>query len=318
MLGCRNRPAQAGVVPDGWRAAAFVAAFCVVTCVLPPSAPASAALYPDSTTSYYEQTSSRAALYLQGEAAGKAGSEGIVILDFGRPANDGAGYGTLGFGTRFISLSAVVAGVESFVTAYFRYAPPGLTLDVAVGTSNSCGTGQPCGARICGCIDEPASFYAFGAAWALTVERLRSWAYALGATGGYRDVVRVVAGDDAEPAYDPGYRNTYELLLGYAQTVGGQEPAMVDYGSAEGFWTDAQLFQVAYGFPPDVPMPQIYFAYQASQWAHLLAYAKASHHVTVTIFGVLAGGDPVAAYAEMLGATSQVTHQQAIPWLSRL
>jgi hypothetical protein len=33
--------------------------------------------------------------------------------------------------------------------------------------------------------------------------------------------VTVVAGDDAEPAFDPGYENTYGLLARYADAVGG-------------------------------------------------------------------------------------------------
>ena len=273
---------------------------------------------PALTTSYYEQNGSSGGLFRQGEAAGKAGAEGIVILDFGRPAEEGSSYGTMGFGGSFISLPAIIGGVESFIRAYYHFAPAGLSLDVAVGTNNSCGTGQPCGARICGCTNEPASFYAFGGAWAFAVEELGSWALDYRAAGGFSDVVRVVAADDAEPAYDPGYRNTYELLAGYAITVGGPQPAMVDYGSAERQWTNAQLLQVAYGFRPDVPMPQVYYSSQVNEWADLLLYAKRARHLNMTIFGVLAAEDPQAAYSEMLSAVERVTRQRAIAWLSTL
>lgn len=288
------------------------------------AAPASAlaisypATLPPLTTSYYEQTGSSSVMYTQGEVAGKEASQGIVILDFGRPAALGATYGTMGFAGSFISLPDIVAGVEGFIRAYFHYARPYLTLDVAVGTNNSCGTSQPCGTRICGCSNEPASFYAFGEAWAVAVEQLRSWAFELRAQRGYTDTVRVVAADDAEPAYDPGYLNTYELLAGYAAVVGGSEPAMVDYGSAEGSWTEGELLQVAYGFRPDVPMPQVYYSTQVDEWAHLLYYAKESRHLDMTIFGVLAAADPMAAYSEMLGVTERVTRQSEIPWLSTL
>ena len=301
-----------------------------VACLIAPlvaicgATPASASVVtylgglPALTTSYYEQMGSSGLLYRQGEEAAKARADGIVILDFGRPAAEGAGYGTMGFGGRFISLPAIVAGVEGFIRAYFRYAPPDLTLDVAVGTNNSCGTGQPCGLRICGCSNEPESFFEFGGAWALAVEELRSWALQLKADDAYTDTVRVVGADDAEPAYDPGYRNTYELLAGYAETVGGSEPAMVDYGSAEQAWTEGQLLQVAYGFRPDVPMPQVYYSSQADEWAQLLFYAKQARHLNMTIFGVLASGDPAAAYSEMLTAAEHVTRQHKIPWLSTL
>jgi hypothetical protein len=273
---------------------------------------------PSATTSYYEQTGSSGVLFRQGEAAGKAGSEGIVILDFGRPAFADGGYGTMGFAGSFISLPAIMSGVKSFITAYYKYAPPGRTLDVAIGTNDSCGTGQPCGDKICGCSDEPASFYDFGAAWAYVVAKLRWWSFALRASRNYTDVVRVVGADDAEPGYDPGYHNTYELLAGYAKAVGGPEPAMVDYGSAERSWSEDQLLQVAYGFPPDVPMPQIYYSAQATEWAQLLAYAKAVRHLKITIFGVLAATNPDAAYGEMLTAVARVTRQTSIPWLSKI
>ena len=241
-----------------------------------------------------------------------------MILDFGRPAAVDGSYGTIGFGGAFISLPEIVSGVEGYIKAYYRYAPADLALDVAVGTNNSCGTGQPCGPKICGCIDEPPSFYSFGANWALAVEQLGSWSSSLRASEGYSDTVRVVAADDAEPAYDPGYLNTYALLSGYAGTVGGPEPAMVDYGSAERSWSEAQLLQVAYGFRPDVPMPQIYYPEQATEWAGLLTYAMAAKHLQITIFGVLANQDPETAYNEMLSAAARVTRQHAIPWLSTI
>jgi hypothetical protein len=98
---------------------------------------------------------------------------------------------------------------------------------------------------------------------------------------------------------------------------------MVDIGSAESnYWTEAQLLQVAYGFRPDVPMPQIYYATQADQWAGLLQYAKARLGKVVHIYGVLTAGagtnTPQIAYAEMLQAVSGVTDQGAIPWLSTI
>lgn len=282
-----------------------------------------AAIVPARTTSYYERSANPLALYRQGEAAGKTAAQGIVILDFGRPAYNGLRYGTMGFGGPFISLASVSRGVENYVRGYYRYAPSYTTLDVAVGTNNSCGTGQPCGDVICGCLDEPPDFAVWGAALAVTVVKIGAWAADLRARDGFTDNVRVVGADDAEPAYDPGYRNTYNLLQGYARTVGGSSPAMVDYGSAEAsYWTEHQLFQVAYGFRPDVPMPQVYYASETAEWGGLLRYAKARRGKVVSIFGVLTEGrgtnGPQAAYTDMLQILSQVTDQRSIPWLSTI
>ncbi len=290
---------------------------------LASSASGYAATAPPRTTSYYERSANPLTLYRQGVAAGKTAAQGIVILDFGRPADNGLHYGTMGFGGPFISFASISRGVENYIRGYYRYAPSYTTLDVAVGTNNSCGTGQPCGDSICGCPDEPPDFAVWGAQLAVNIMKIGAWAANLRALNGFTDHVRVVAADDAEPAYDPGYSNTYDLLQGYARTVGGAVPAMVDYGSAEAsYWTERQLFQVAYGFRPDVPMPQVYYASEAADWAGLLRYAKARRGKVISIFGVLAEGrgtnGPLAAYADMLQALSKVTEQRSIPWLSTI
>jgi hypothetical protein len=49
------------------------------------------------TTSYYEASASTAVLSSQGQAAGRSGTQGLVVLDFGRPASDGTSDGTLDF-----------------------------------------------------------------------------------------------------------------------------------------------------------------------------------------------------------------------------
>jgi len=276
------------------------------------------------TKSYYERDASPKALYLQGEAAGKAASQGIVILDFGRPAVEGASYGTAGYGGAFVPLASIAAGVESYITAYYRYAPSFTFLNVAVGTNNSCGTGQPCGKTTsCGCPDEPPNFTTWGGQLAVAVEDIGIWASAYKADNGFTDDVRVVAADDIEPAFDPGYYNTYNLLAGYAAAVGGYFPPLVDYGSAEtSDWTEGQLLQVAYGFPPDVAMPEIYYPADAAEWAALLSYAKSHLGKVIQIYGVLTEGSgsnaPGVAYIDMLQAVANVTHQVSIPWTSTI
>jgi hypothetical protein len=288
------------------------------------AATASAAAMPSTTTSYYERTASPKMLYRQGEKAGKAAAQGIVILDFGRPGVDGPRFGTMAYSGAFVSFAAIEAGVKSYIRAYYRYAPSDTNLNVAVGTNNSCGSGQPCGGTLsCGCPDEPPNFAAWGQHFAMAVEQVDNWAGTLRAQYGYTDLVRAVAGDDAEPAYDPGYQNTFDVLEGYADFVDGTFPPMVDFGSAESnYWTEAQLLQVANGFRPDVAMPQIYYATQAEQWAGLLQYAKTRLGKVINIYGVLTTGartnTPQIAYADLLQAVSSVTDQGAIPWLSTI
>jgi hypothetical protein len=285
--------------------------------------PAGAVTAAAPTTSYYEQDASATNLYLQGERAGQAGMQGIVILDFGRPASDGTSDGTLAFGRTFVSFADIVGAVQNFIIAYYNYAPADTTIDVAVGTNNSCGLLQPCGAVICGCPDEPSNYITWGRELAAAVVALRAWSTEYGSVNGFTDTVRVAAADDAEPAFDPGYYNTYDVMEGYAQAVGGSVPPMVDYGSAEpGFWTEDQLLQIANGFAPNVAMPEIYTADQVNQWANLVAYANTSHNEAVTIYGVLttAGGTVASpdAVTQMLGAVAGISGQSSIPWVSAI
>lgn len=280
---------------------------------------------PDQTRSYYERNASAPNLYLQGQQAGRSAAQGIVILDFGRPAVSGSVYGTFGYSSTFIPFVQIMRAVEGYIKGYYAVAPRFMALNVAIGTNNSCGTGQPCGsaAVICGCQDEPANFTLWGEQLARTVEDVGAWTDSYKAEGRFTDDVRVVAADDIEPAFDPRYLNTYDLLKGYADAVGGYYPPMVDYGSADAnVWTDAELFQVAYGFRPDVPMPEIYFLPDAQEWASLLRYAKARSGQAKKIYGVLtedAGpSSPEDAYAEMVDALAPVTDQRIIPWLSTI
>ena len=274
------------------------------------------------TTSYYEASASTSNLFLQGEEAGSSGAQGLVILDFGRPASDGTDAGTFDYARNFVSFASITAGVESYVMGYYDYAPADTTLDVAIGTNDSCGVDQPCGAIVCGCPDEPANYITWGQQLAYTVKRLDAWTADIASSNGFTDTVRVVAGDDAEPAFDPGYNNTYYVMRGYAQVVGGSYPPMVDYGSADpGIWSDDQLLQVANGFAPNVAMPEVYNPSQLGEWSALVAYAKA-HGENVTLFGLMTGppgpGGTQDTVAQTLAAVGPVTGQSAIRWVSTI
>ena len=310
----------------GRRAAAAALAFAAGYAVMPAvgSAYASAGASRAASPSYYEGNASPAVLYRQGRAAGLARVSGLVILDFGRPAYDAGRYGTLDFTDHFAALDDITASAEAYAAGYLSSAPRYRQLTVAIGTNNSCGTGQPCGrTRSCGCVLEPPSYLVWGRQLAYAVTRADAGVVRLRASRGYTDDVRVVAGDDAEPAFDPAYRNTHDLLAGYAAAVGGSRPAMVDFGDATpGSWSQEQLFQVAYGFRPDVPVPEVYLPSQARHWAALVRYALRRHRVSMTILGVLtqdpAGNTPGVAYAEMVAALTPLTGQTSIRWLSEI
>jgi hypothetical protein len=302
-----------------------VIALVLTTSLLAPlaSVDASAATAATPTTSFYEKSASTTALFRQGQAAGQADAQGIIILDFGRPASDGTSDGTLDFSREYLSFADISAGVENFIMGYYDTAPPQTTLDVAVGTNDSCGLYQPCGAIVCGCPYEPENYITWGQELAYTVEQLGGWSAQVASSNGFTDTVRVVAGDDAEPAFDPGFYNTYYVMQGYTQVVGGSYPPMVDFGSADpGIWSNDQLLQVANGFSPNVAMPEIYNANQIGEWAALVAYAKARYGEVVTLFGVLteaANATPAQdTVAQTLGAVAPITAQDTISWVSSI
>jgi len=293
-------------------AIAVVSAFVVTAPLAAPAGGLTSA--PTATVSYYEANAEPSTLASQGTSAGASGDQGLVILDFGRPAVSGSVAGTMDFDGSFVSLAAIVNGTMAFIQAYLATAPPDFQLHVAIGTNDSCGTGQPCGDGVCGCQNEPTSYAAWGAQ--------QSQTDALTLQQGDTDVVRVVAGDDAEPAFDPGYQNTYDLLAGYADAVGGFQPAMIDYGSAEpGYWSMSQLLQVVNGFGPDVAVPEVYSTAGADSWAALLSYA-ANEGQSVEVFGVLtndsSGDSPQEAYGSLLNAIEPITGQSAVGWASTI
>ena len=283
--------------------------------------PAGAATPPPTTASHYEATTDSGQLNAQGRSAGQAGAQGLVILDFGRPAVSGSTSGTVDFSGTFVSLASIVAAAASYIQGYFATAPSHLHLDLAIGTNDSCGSGQPCGGIVCGCRFEPPSFTTWGAQLAAAVEQAQSQANALKNRSGFTDVITVVAGDDAEPAFDPGYQNTYDLQSGYAAAVGGFQPAMIDFGSAEpGFWSNDQLLQIANGFRPNVAVPEIYFGSEVSSWTSLISYAKTRGRALV-VFGVLTapnGVGPQVGYSSLLDAIQPITGQTTIDWRTNI
>jgi hypothetical protein len=261
-------------------------------------------------------------LNAQGRAAGESGSQGLAILDFGRPAANGPVFGTVNFRGDFESFRAIEVSTESYIRGYFATAPSHFQLNVAIGTNDSCGTGQPCGGIRCGCEFEPTSFAAWGAQQAIAVEKVQSQTTSLKIVSGYTDTVTIMAGDDAEPAFDPGYRNTFDLMAGYSHAVDGYLPAMVDYGSAApGFWSNSQLLQIANGFLPNLAVPEIYSGADAKTWASLASYAKAAG-TPLTIFGVLtatpAGSGFQTGPGDMVNALLPITGQSSLQWFSNI
>jgi hypothetical protein len=281
---------------------------------------------PDTTVSRYESTADPAALGAQGVADGSAGLSGVAILDFGRPAESGGVPATLDFSSHLDSLSSLVPAVEAYADGYRRAAPKGASMTVLLGTNDSCGTGQPCGEGTCGCVNEPADFVTWGQAWGQAVAQIGTYLSASAAT--YVGMATAGGGDDAEPAYDPAFTNTYDVVAGYDEVT---DQPLIDYGSidggpvANGFWTPEQMYLVANGLRPDAALPEIYHPGMADQWAALSHWAVANAGGRMAFAGVLTqapdGYSPAegaAALHTALATDFPDTAQPAWAWSSNM
>jgi hypothetical protein len=239
--------------------------------------------YPDTTTSIYEHGTSTSTLYSQGCSAGAAAQNGVVILDFGRPAERSNNYGTIDFNGNFDTDSDILTGMEQFAQGYHDCLSTGSSAKVSIarGTNNSCSNDDKvCCPKSCG--SQPYSFYSAGKSWATWVDRLQTFI----SSNGWKAHETASAADDAEPAWDPPTTTTDQFLSGFAARFGSTYP-MWDYGSLEpGYWSSSQEYQVAYGYAPDVPFPEIYGSTNAQQWEALDLWAVANEGKAMTIWGV--------------------------------
>jgi len=102
---------------------------------------------------------------------------------------------------------------------------------------------------------------------------------------------------------------------------------MWDYGSLEpGYWSSSQEYQVAYGYTPDVPFPEIYGSTNAQQWESLDLWAVAHEGHAMTFWGVTSeynsgyscGYSAHQAYDAMLSQlqSDPSTYQSSIAYLT--
>ncbi|HET7573366.1 MAG TPA: hypothetical protein VFJ77_11940 [Gaiellaceae bacterium] len=228
---------------------------------------------PRSTPSLYERTVDPSVLRRQGCDAAKKGVDGIVILDFGKLAYDGRSYGTILFSDTFASNRAITQAMLGWAQGYAGCLADGSSahVDLARGTSNY----------------HPAvpSVFRAGRLWARETEALGIMLH----TRGLDEHVWTAAADDAEPAWDPGFRKTRDFFRGYRAAGNGR--LLYNYGSLDGgvgsYWTARQLFYVSGGMRYARVVPEIYNEAMAAQWAELAAVVRQTLHRDVRFAGVM-------------------------------
>ncbi len=178
-----------------------------------------------------------------------------VTLDFGGQNSTNTGT-LLPFSNTSVTYAQVETYAENFAYNYWSCAGPNdktSQLTLALGTNNS-------------------AYYvnsAGGAAWAGVVNAVIGYLD----SHGYGQVV-VWGGSDMELAWNT-YSNTANWVSGYQSRTSAM---YVDYGDAAGCppygncsngWTQADVYNIAWGFPQAQAEPEIYYNSQALEWGNI-------------------------------------------------
>ena len=234
-----------------------------------------AATHIGASPSLYERTTSIKALRRQGCVAGHKQTTGLVVLDFGKldyRASRG-GYGTITFADRFASNRSITWALKSYAHGYSQCLPKRSKahITLARGTSNYGQSSVP-------------STYTAG----------RLWAGATVTLGNYLkrhhfDHVTAAAADDVEPAWDRGFRLTYDFFRGYGKSDHGY--LLYNYGSLDGgvggIWKLRQAFYVSGGMRYARAVPEIYNQAMAQQWAELARQSYARYGKPIQLAGLM-------------------------------
>ncbi|HEX4323935.1 MAG TPA: hypothetical protein VHZ77_04810 [Gaiellaceae bacterium] len=231
-----------------------------------------------TTLSIYEHSAQPWILAAQGCSAAKRHESGIVILDFGKPAFERGGYGTLLFSGRFAKNHKITAAMLGYANGYVSCLPQNSTasIEIARGTSNY----------------HPAvpSAYTAGVRWGRETNELGQ----ILAEKGLSTHVEAAAADDAEPAWDPEFHKTRDFFHGFRAAVHGH--TLYDYGSLDGgvgaVWSARQAWYVAGAIRHTKALPEIYNSAMAREWAELARIGRGRYHRGVHFAGVMTQGAP--------------------------
>lgn len=229
-----------------------------------------------TTLSIYEQTTNPWFLSEQGCNAAHRRDSGVVVLDFGKPAHEHHGYGTILFSGKFARNHRITVAMVGWARGYVHCLPNNSTafVTLARGTSNY----------------HPAvpSVLAAGRHWALQTLKFSRAVERHGLAGH----VAAAAADDAEPSWDPHFRKTRAFIRGFRHNAKGL--TLYDYGSLDGgvgsVWSAKQAFYVAGGIRHTAALPEIYNHAMADEWAELERIARSRFHSHVHFAGVMTQG----------------------------
>lgn len=188
-----------------------------------------------------------------------------IVLNFGQVDYNngyyggGYGYGTYyfnpGLGYPFVLDSQILAGAEHYVSGWYKATNSCPRLRIVLGVSN-----------FRECLNSPCTTYNAGVAWGKTVGSLNSYVASKHMNG---KIVDVDGGDDIETDVPSGW-DTYSVTLGFVEgfNAGNSTQLFMDYGDVfpNSYWSYADLYNVAWGYGHDVPIPEVYGGGLLSSW----------------------------------------------------
>jgi len=271
---------------------------------------ATAATTPGPASSYYVFGAFKAActstattgcpLYVDGADEPSPPGGALVVLDFGAPCFDPASatpiYGTQLFNTSTCTPdSDLLTLAQAFYRGYQSTHSAGTPMAIiALGTSNST-NGVNTGNAL-----TATQLQDSGKAWFTNLVQ----PFAASLTGSAPIVTW--AANDIEDSSDPtvwygpdltiswvtGYGSSASSSLGPKRCSGNDPYRMANFGDnvLTGGWTDASIYQVAYGAPVACAVPQIYHTFMATAWQRTSQWGQANVGYPIAFTGPISLG----------------------------
>ena len=223
-----------------------------------PKKQAKQSTIPANTISLYESTTYSVTMYNQGCRAAH-GAPGLIILDWGQPVYLGNNtYGTYDFGGHVDSDTAILHAVANFAQGVWSCRTGSTNIAIGIGESNYySGNSLPL---------TTAAWYADGQQWGNLVNTVQSFI-----SNNHYSVVGSNGAGDLEVEWE-NFALTSSLVNGYNSVT---RHAYFDFGDdSPGWWSNYQVWYVAYGATDNFPLPEIYYNADATyDWEPLAVWA---------------------------------------------
>src|SRR5947209_8758659 len=197
-------------------------------------------------------------MYNQGCRAAH-GAPGLIILDWGQPVYLGNNtYGTYDFGGHLDSDTAILHAVANFAQGVWSCRTGSTNIAIGIGQSNYySGNSIPL---------TTAAWYADGQQWGNLVNTVQSFI-----SNNHYTVVGSNGAGDLEVEWET-FALTSSLVNGYNSVT---RHAYFDFGDdSPGWWSNYQVWYVAYGATDNFPLPEIYYNADATyDWEPLAVRA---------------------------------------------